>query len=86
MSFATVYWIDVFVRAQYCNIVVESLDFCRKNKGMEIYCWCLMPSHIHLIFSAKNNNPGDILRDFKTHTSKKLQKEIAENRQESRKE
>ncbi|WP_443938748.1 REP-associated tyrosine transposase [Pedobacter sp. MW01-1-1] len=86
VSFATVYWIDVFVREQYVNILIESLDFCRKNKGMEIYCWCIMPSHVHLIFIAKNNNPGDILRDFKVHASKKMQKEIAENMQESRRE
>jgi hypothetical protein len=38
-----------------------------------------------LIFAARNNNPGDILRDFKTFTSKKLQSEIRENIQESRK-
>ena len=51
---------------------MESLDFCRKNKGMEIYAWCIMPSHMHLIFRAKNNNPGDLLRDLKTFTSKKI--------------
>lgn len=86
ISFATVNWIDVFIREQYFNIIVESLDFCRKNKGMEIYCWCIMPSHIHLIFRAKENNPGDIIRDFKKHTSKILQKEINNNNRESRKE
>jgi REP element-mobilizing transposase RayT len=56
VSFATVYWIDVFTRDTYCYAMVESLDFCRKNKGMEIYTWCLIPSHVHLIFRAKNSN------------------------------
>lgn len=86
VSFATVYWIDVFVRDIYCYSIVESLDYCRKNKGMEIYAWCIMPSHIHLVFRAKENNPGDVIRDLKTYTSKKVQKEIEENVQESRKE
>jgi REP element-mobilizing transposase RayT len=86
VSFATVYWIDVFTRDTYCYAMVESLDFCRKNKGMEIYTWCLIPSHVHLIFRAKNSNPGDLLRDLKTFTSKKLQQMIADNPQESRKE
>jgi putative transposase len=45
-----------------------------------------MPSHIHLIFRAKDNNPGELLKSFKTHTSKELQKLIADNIQESRKE
>ena len=66
--------------------IIESLRFCRQKKGMEIYCYCIMPSHIHLVFSAKNKNPGDLLRDFKTYTSKKIQRQIEENNQESRKE
>lgn len=53
---------------------------------MEIYAYCIMPSHIHLIFRANQSNPGDLLRDFKTFTSKKLQNQIYENSQESRKE
>jgi len=56
VSFATVYWLDVFIRDHYCWTFKESLDFCRKNKGMEIYAWCIMPSHVHLIFRAKNKN------------------------------
>ena len=65
VSFATVNWIDVFIRDHYSWTFMESLDFCRKNKGMEIYAWCIMPSHVHLIFRAKQNNPGDLLRDLK---------------------
>lgn len=86
VSFATVHWLDIFTRDPYNFAIVESLDFCRKHKGMEIYAWCIMPSHIHLIFRAKENNPGDLLRDLKTFTSKKIQKMILENPQESRKE
>ncbi len=85
VSFATVYWMDVFVRQQYFEKLVESLTYCRKEKGMEIYCWCIMPSHVHLIFRAKDNNPSEVLKNFKVHTSKALQKMIEENLQESRK-
>ena len=86
ISFSVVYWIDVFTREQYFNEIINSLDYCRKNKGMEIYAYCIMPSHIHLIFRAKNNNSSEIIRDFKTFTSKKMIKTIEENPQESRKE
>jgi len=71
ISFSVVYWIDVFTREMYFNEIINSLNYCRKNKGMEIYAYCIMPSHIHLIFRAKYNNPSDIIRDFKTFTSKK---------------
>lgn len=86
VSFAVVNWIDIFVRQEYQNILIESLRFCQREKDMEIYCWCLMPSHVHLIFRAKNNNPTDVLRDLKTYTSKNIQKAIIENPIESRKE
>jgi putative transposase len=79
ISYATVNWVDVFVRMNYFDIVRDSLDYFRKNKGMEIYCWCIMPSHVHIIFRATNNNPSDVVRDLKTATSKKLQRAIEEN-------
>ncbi|MFC5282632.1 REP-associated tyrosine transposase [Pedobacter alpinus] len=86
VSFATIYWIDVFVRELYFDKLVESLAYCRKEKGMELYCWCIMPSHVHLIFRAKDANPGELLKSFKMFTSKALQQEIENNMQESRKE
>jgi len=43
VSFATVYWIDLFVRETYLETMITSLDHCRKVKGMEIYAWCIMP-------------------------------------------
>jgi len=86
VSFATVNWVDVFVRYQYCDIVVSSLDYCRKNLGMEIYAWCIMPSHVHLLFRAANNNPEIIIGRLKEHTSKSITKAIENNLQESRRE
>jgi putative transposase len=86
VSFAIINWIDVFTRDEYFSIIVESLDFCRKNKGMEIYGYCIMPSHIHLIFRSSNGDPSGLMRDFKGFTSKKMLKAIEENPQESRKE
>ena len=80
------FWIDVFVRDIYFNSVVESLDYCRRKKGMEVYTWCIMPSHVHLIFRARESNPGELLKFLKTYTSKQLQSLIEENPQESRKE
>ncbi len=35
VSFATVYWIDVFVRETYFETMVQSLKFCRKNKDTD---------------------------------------------------
>jgi len=86
VSFVTVYWLDVFVRQQYFGIFADSLDYCRKNKSMELFAYCILPSHVHLLFRDKNSNPSKLLKELKTHTSKQLSKAIEENPQESRKE
>ena len=87
VSFAVVAWLDVFTRNEYKNILLESLSYCQKEKGMEIVAWCIMTNHIHLIFrSVKEEKPQLLLGDFKRFTSKAIVKAIKENPRESRKE
>ena len=86
ISFATVYWIDIFTRDLYFSVIAASLDYCRKNKGMEIYGYCIMPSHVHLIFRSATADPSGLIRDLKGFTSRKMLKTIEENTQESRRE
>lgn len=86
ISFATVYWLDVFTRQVYFSILEESIDYCRKEKGMELYAFCFMTNHVHLIFRSVNEDPSGLIRDFKGYTARKLIKAIEENPQESRKE
>jgi len=86
ITFAVVEWIDVFTRQQYRDIVLDSLRYCQKEKGLLIHGWCLMSNHIHLILSSKENNPSDILRDFKKFTSKQIIEAIQSNKKESRRE
>jgi putative transposase len=86
VSFATVYWIDVFTRRLYNDIVVDSLKFCMVEKDLDLYAWCLMTSHIHLIMGTRGEPMENILRDMKKHTSKKLTEAIASNPTESRRE
>jgi REP element-mobilizing transposase RayT len=87
VSFAVIEWLDVFTRNEYKNILIDSLQFCQKEKGMEIYAWCIMTSHVHLIFrSIKGQKPELLLGDFKRFTSKAIVKAIIDNPKESRKE
>ena len=87
ITIATVEWIDFFTRRKYKDIIVDSLVYCRKGKGLELYCYVVMTNHIHLICRAKEGfKLSDILRDFKRHTAKYIIKQIQENPQESRRE
>jgi putative transposase len=86
VSYAVVYWIDVFIRKEYKDILVDSWKYCQQQKGLEIYGWIIMPSHVHLIIGSKQSKLEDIVRDMKTHTSVQLKKSIANYKGESRKE
>ena len=79
-------WIDIFTRPCYKRIIIESLSYCQKEKGLIIYAWVLMSNHIHMIVGASGENPiSSIIRDLKKFTSKAILKELQENIQESRK-
>jgi len=86
VTFSIVGWIDLFIRRIYQDILVENITFCQEFKGLELYCYCIMPSHVHWIASRKHGKIGDLLRDFKSYTAKELIKAIRINKVESRKE
>lgn len=86
ITFATVAWVDALSRPIYKDIIVGSLSYCIKSKGLVVYAYVIMSNHIHLIASAKEAyNLSDILRDLKKHTSKTILSSIENNIQESRK-
>lgn len=84
VTFVIVGWVDLFIRPVYKNIIVDALNYCIKNKGLVVYGWVIMTSHIHLLITAKENYVlPDIIRDYKKFTSKQLTgaiNEISESR------
>jgi len=86
VSFATVFWVDVFTRREYKDLMVDSLNYCIINKGLIIYGWVIMSNHVHLIMGTSDMNLQDIMRDLKKFTSKAIIDAIKANQQESRKE
>lgn len=45
-------WVDVFTRLNHKYIIIKSLEYCQKNKCLEIYVHCLMHSHLHVVCRA----------------------------------
>ena len=87
VTFTIVHWIDIFIRDYYREIFIESLKFCQKEKGLEVYAYCIMTSHVHLIIGTKGEHKlEDIIRDLKSYTSRHIRKAIAESMIESRRE
>jgi len=85
ITFTVVGWIDVFTRQKYCEILLESLAFCQKNKKLEVFSFVIMSNHIHLIVRQQDGKLSGVIRDFKSFTAKKIIEEIETNPKESRK-
>ncbi|RTQ48965.1 transposase [Hymenobacter gummosus] len=86
LTLTVVGWVDVFIRPRYVDILVDSLRYCQQRKGLELYAYCIMSSHVHLIAARTEGRLSDVLRDMKAHTARELLHCIADNEQESRRE
>lgn len=86
LTFTLVGWVDLFTRRQCCQILIDSFNYCKENKGLILYAYVIMGSHVHLIASAREGSSGlsAIVRDFKSHTSRKIIEWITNNNKESR--
>ena len=73
VTFTVVEWIDVFIRHEYKEIFLDSVKYCQKNKGLEVYAWVIMTNHVHMILrAAPDHMLENIIRDLKSHTSKTI--------------
>jgi REP element-mobilizing transposase RayT len=86
VTLTVVGWIDVFIRSEYCEEFLNNLEFCRKNKGLKVYAYCIMSSHIHLVVESEEAKLPQVIRDLKSYTAKRIIAMITDSYTESRKE
>ena len=63
-------WLPVFTTAASCDILVESLEFCRREKGLRLYGWVIMEHHFHAVVDGPDLS--QIMADLKKFTAKRL--------------
>ena len=62
------------------------MAFCQAKKGLELFAYCLMPSHLHMIARVQHGRLSDVLRDFKSYTAKRILELVINEPGESRRE
>ena len=73
LTLTIVDWIDLFTRPIYSEIILESLRFCQKEKGLLVFGYVIMPSHLHLILQANADiGLSAIIQSFKSFTAKAI--------------
>jgi REP element-mobilizing transposase RayT len=86
MTMTVVAWADVFTRKNHKQAIVDALRYCIDQKGLNVYAYCIMTNHLHLI--ANCDEPfqlRDTVRDFKRHSARTVLNQIL-NEPESRRE
>lgn len=72
VTFTIIDWIDLFTRDRYGYIMVDSLNYCIEHKGLVVYAYVIMPSHVHMLISSHGEPIPVIGRDLKKFTSKRF--------------
>lgn len=86
LTMTVVGWIDVFTHKNHKDVIIDSLRFCIQNKGLNLYTYCLMTNHLHMIVNC--NEPfqlSDVIRDFKRHTANTIIDQIIDEPESGRK-
>lgn len=86
VTLTVVGWIDLFSRADYVDVLLDCLAHCIKNKGLRVYAYVVMSSHVHLLADLVEDEAllADVLRDLKGYSAKQLHRLVETHPQESR--
>lgn len=70
-------YLHVFQRDIMKRLILDSFDSFRLRKLMMLYCFVIMPNHIHFIAQFLKEYPlADAVRDFKKHTSDRIIRQL----------
>ena len=76
----TVAWLPIFTTAARCDLLVESLTYCREHKGLKVYAWVILDNHFHAILAAPDL--PRVMADLKRHTARQLLQLLEDERAE----
>ena len=86
ITLTVVDWVDVFTKKNHKLKIIGALKFCQKDKDLEIFGWCLMSNHLHIIARAGGKfSLSEIIRDFKKFTAKEIIRQIIEQNESRQK-
>ena len=57
VTFTILEWIDLFTRKVYRDILLDSIRYCQKNKGLNLGAYGVMSSHVHFILGRSGDEP-----------------------------
>jgi len=74
LTFCVVDWNYVLDKYDNWEILLDSVVYCQKEKGLKVYSLVFMLNHIHLIIQSQD--VAGFIRDFKKYTSKRIKNNL----------
>jgi REP element-mobilizing transposase RayT len=65
-------WLPVFISGEFARIIVDSFRHLWEHRQLLTHGYVIMPTHIHAIQTARNDDLPDVMRDFKKFTSREI--------------
>jgi len=65
----------LFLESRIAKAIEDEMEFKRAKKEIHLFCYCIMPDHLHLLFSLADDYPKrmqDWVSAFKRYTAKKI--------------
>ena len=63
-------WLPVFVRKPNFEIIIDSLKYCRQEKGLKVFAYVILDNHLHLV--ANGEGLAETIKDFKSYTAQAI--------------
>ena len=76
----------VFTRQRYRDVIIDSLNFCITQNGLEVRGYVITSNHLHMILRSKAASLSDSIRDFKRFAAGTIIDRIRDAHDESRRE
>jgi len=73
-------WLPVFTRPAFCDVVLNSLAYCRREKSMRLYAYVIMDNHVHLVADAPNL--PRVIQAFKGFTAREILRVARESKRD----
>jgi REP element-mobilizing transposase RayT len=65
-------WIPVFTKREYFEVIIDSLKFAQKKKGLKLFSYVILDNHFHMIISA--NGISKTVQSIKAYSAKQILK------------
>ncbi len=72
----------ILTQTKTANILISAFNHQRNEKIIKLYCYCIMPDHLHLLMSLSDFYPHNLqtwIRSFKRFTAKSAKTTLPTN-------